>query len=260
MRKRKELYEESQKHGKGVKILHELCAYTPKEVYHLLNNNSRVKNWFFIIGNHYYPNPSKKVLLLYPCSTVKPFWKSRLYKALNKTLEEFSKYRKYIHLVTISEPFGLIPEEFYGEKGENYNWDDEWYDVPGLFEWWVKKHKLPYEKEYLEKSIEIIAKNVSKYLYKTKNVYKERIAFVRTYSSSLKQKDDHTHRRIIEAASKISGVKVKILPPKRIVKRIVDKKGRFAWDMYGVAHPDAQKYLKRVLEQVIKREFCSRFS
>ena len=58
----------------------------------------------------------------------------------------------------------------------------------------------------------------------------------------------------------MSGVKVKILPPRKIVKRIVDKRGKFAWDMYGVAHPDAQKYLKRVLEQVIKREFCGRFS
>jgi len=244
---------ESTKKGIDVRIPLELCAYTPKEVYDLLINNQRIKSWFTIIGNHYYPDLSKKILLLYPCSTTKPFWKSRSYKVLYKTLSELSQYRKSIHLVTISEPFGLIPEDFYGKKGEGYNWDDEWYDVPGLFEWWVKRKKLPYEKEYLDKSIEIIAKNIAQYLEKTKDIYKKRIAFVRTYSSSLKKKDDHTHRRMIEAASKIAGVKVDILPSRYLVKKIVKKHGKFAWDMYGVAHPEAQEYLKRHLKSAIKR-------
>ncbi|USG99383.1 DUF5591 domain-containing protein [Thermococcus argininiproducens] len=252
--KKEELYLTlSKKKGKNVQILPELCAYTPREVYNLLLTSERIKNWFKIVGNHYYPNSSKKILLLYPCSTIKPFWESRSYKALFETLKEFSEYRNYIHLVTISEPFGLIPEDFYGKKGDGYNWDDEWYDVPGLFEWWVKRHGLSYEKEYLDKSIEIIAKNVAQYLKKTKDIYKVRIAFVRTYSSSLTKKDDHTHCRMIELASKISGVKVKILPPKNLVKKIVSTHGRFAWDMYGVAHPEAQEYLRQYLKRAIKR-------
>ncbi|MCD6357359.1 MAG: DUF5591 domain-containing protein, partial [Thermoproteales archaeon] len=226
---------ESIKRGKNVKILPELCAYTPREVYELLLTNNRIKSWFKIIGNHYYPeDPSKKILLMYPCSTIKPFWESRSHKALFKTLKNLSEYRKYIHLVTVSEPFSLIPEDFYGKKTQEYNWDDEWYDVPGLFEWWVKKNGLPYEREYLDKSIKIIAENIAKYLEKTKNLYKVRIAFVRTYSSALEKKDDHTHRRMIELASKISGVKVKILPSKYLVKKIVKKHGKFAWDMYGI--------------------------
>lgn len=246
-------YEISMKKGKNVKILPELCAYTPREVYELLLTNNRIKSWFKIIGNHYYPDQSKKILLLYPCSTTKPFWESRSYKALFNTLGELSQYREYIHLVTISEPFGLVPEDFYKKKGEGYDWNNEWYDVPGLFEWWVKRKKLPYEKEYLDKSIEIIAKNIAQYLEKTKDIYKKRIAFVRTYSSSLKKKDDHTHRRMIEAASKIAGVKVDILPSRYLVKKIVKKHGKFAWDMYGVAHPEAQEYLKRHLKSAIKR-------
>lgn len=244
---------ESVKRGKGVKILPELCAYTPREVYNLLTRNERIKTWFKIIGNHYYPDPSKKILLLYPCSTTKPFWKSRSYKALFRTLDELSEYRKYIHLVTISEPFGLVPEDFYGRKGEGYNWSDEWYDVPGLFEWWVRRNGLPYEEEYLDKSIEIIAEDVAQYLTKTRDIYKERIAFVRSYSSSLERKKDHTHRRIVELASEISGVKVKILPSRYLVKKIVEKYGRFAWDMYGVAHPEAQQYLKTHLKESIKK-------
>ncbi|AJC72673.1 hypothetical protein X802_02835 [Thermococcus guaymasensis DSM 11113] len=254
---RNELYVESSKHGKGVKILPELCAYTPREVYELLERNERIHSWFSIIENQYIPPNSKKILLLYPCSTVKPFWESRAYKALFNTLSKLS-HRDLIHLVTVSEPFGVIPEEFYGMKGDGYNWKDEWYDVPGLFEWWVRKHKLPYEEEFLEQSINILAKNVAKYLEKTKSHYKAKIAFVRTYSSSLKLKKDHTHRRIIEKASALSGVKVKLLPPKRLIARIVKKHGRFAWDMYGIAHPEAQEYLryylKKTIEQVINHE------
>jgi len=244
---------ESIKHARNVKILPELCAYTPKEVYELLVTNERIHSWFQIIGNHYYPDPTKKILLLYPCSTTKPFWESRSYKALEGTLKKFSKYRKYIHLVTVSEPFGLIPEEFYGIKGDGYNWKDEWYDVPGLFEWWVKKHGLPYDRQYADRSIEIIAHSIAHYLKKTENSYKVRIAFVRTYSSTLKKKDDHTHRRMIELASWISGVTIKLLPSKYLIKKIVDKYGRFAWDMYGIAHPEAQKYLEWHLKHAIKR-------
>ncbi|WP_297093057.1 DUF5591 domain-containing protein [Thermococcus sp.] len=243
----------SLRHAKNVKILPELCAYTPKEVCELIQNNSRIQNWFQFISTEYLPPSEKKILLLYPCSTVKPFWESRSYRVLFKTLNSLGKYSKYIHLVTISEPFGLVPEEFYGKKGTWFNWKDEWYDVPGLFEWWVRKYKLPYERECVDRSIEMISSSIAKYLKRTKNHYVFRIAFIRTYSSTLKQKPYHTHRRMMELAVKTSGVDVEILPTKQMIESIVSKHGRFAWDMYGIAHPDAQEYLKHYLIKAITK-------
>ena len=182
--------------------------------------------------------PKKKVfLLLYPCSTVKPYSESRSYKALFKTLSQVMNERgKKIHLVTVSEPFGLVPEELY-EKFQ------VWYDCPGLFEWWVKKHKLPYSDKYLEKCIEILATCISKFLIRTEDYYRGRLAFIRTFSSSLKRKKDHTHVRILERAVELSGIDIEILPDKNWVTDIVSSRGRFAWDMYGVAHPKAQNFL-----------------
>ena len=250
----KEIYtSQTKKHARDVYIPYELCAYTPKEVYALIRNNKRVTYWLKFISNIYNPPPDKKILLLYPCSTVKPFWESRAYKQLFKTLKSLGEYRYMIHLVTISEPFGLVPEEFYGKKNGWYNWDDEWYDVPGLFEWWVKKYKLPYEKEYVNKSLEIIGESVSHYLQRTKNKYSYRIAFVRTFSSTINKKFDHTHRRIIEYATKKSGTHVDILPSKSEVKDIVYTSGKFAWDMYGISHPRAQEYLKMHLIEAINK-------
>jgi hypothetical protein len=56
---------------------------------------------------------------------------------------------------------------------------------------------------------------------------------------------------MIEKAAKIAKLNVKILPDKRLISRIVSLHGRLAWDMYGVAHPLAQKYLLKYLKSVL---------
>lgn len=254
--RRDEIYEKvSLKHAKGVKIKRSLCFYNPQEVYMALTYNAEVKKWLKFITNHYIP-PKAKVLLIYPCSTEKPYHKSRSYRRLFSTLSKLRKERKEVHLVTISEPFGLIPEEFYGKKNDWHDWEDIWYDCPGLFEWWCRKYGQSYSKEYLEKCIRILATYVAKFFIKAKvrRSYSKIVAFVRTFSSGLKTKDDHTHRRIIESAARIAKVHVDLLPPKHIVAEIVLKRGRFAWDMYGVAHPIAQDYLLKYLKKVLKDE------
>jgi len=253
---RREIYKKiSFKRANGVNIEYSLCFYNPQEVYKALKNNIEVKRWLRFISNHYNP-PKAKVFLIYPCSSEKPYYKSRSYKALFNTLSKLGEKRKEIHVVTISEPFGIIPEEFYGKKTRWHDWEKRWYDCPGLFEWWCKKHGQNYSLEYLEKSIQILAYYVAKFLKKVQvnKINSRIIAFVRTYSSSLEIKKDHTHRRIIELASKIANVDIDILPPKHVVKKIVSERGRFAWDMYGVAHPIAQNYLLRYLKNLLQDE------
>ena len=255
--KRDEIYEKvSLKHANGVRIKRSLCFYNPQEVYIALKNNIEVKKWLRFISNHYIP-PKAKVLLIYPCSAEKPYHKSRSYKILYNTLAKLEEKRRKIHIVTISEPFCLIPEEFYGKRNAWHDWEDSWYDCPGLFEWWCKKYGQPYSKEYLEKCVQILATHVAKFFMKakTRKSYSKIVAFVRSYSSGLKVKDDHTHRRIVELAAQIAKVRVDILPPKQVVAEIVLRKGRLAWDMYGIAHPMAQDYLLKYLKKVLKNEY-----
>lgn len=189
-----------------------------------------------------YKPEKKDILLIYPCSTVKPYNKSRSYKRLYSHLQQLNGTREKIQVMTISEPFGLVPEEHYN----NF----QWYDCPGLFEWWCKKHGQEFDKEYLDKSLEILADNIGLYLSKSleKKIYKKIIAFVRTYSSNLAQKPDHTHRRMLELASKKYDLNIEILPSKKQVRDLVRKRGEFAWDMYGVAHTYMLQFLIHKLE------------
>lgn len=239
---RHQLYQQiSSKVGKDVRIKKSLCFYNPKEVYHGLQKNSDIKKWHQFMSQKY--NPKKKdYLLIFPCSTVKPYNKSRSYQQLFQHLDKLNGKRHKVQLMTISEPFGLVPEEYYPKF--------KWYDCPGLFEWWCNTHDQDFDKEYLEKSMEIIAGNIGRTLRraKRKRRYKKIIAFVRTYSSSLKEKIDHTHKRMLEIASEMYNLNIEILPTKNQVKNLVKTRGSFAWDMYGAAHPFMLKHLVYKLE------------
>jgi archaeosine synthase len=251
-----EIYENiSLKRAKGVVIERSLCFYNPYEVYKALTSNEEVLKWLEFISNHYVP-PKAKVLLIYPCSAEKPYHESRSYKRLFKTLSKLGERRGEVHVVTISEPFGLVPEEFYGKEVPWHDWSNSWYDCPGLFEWWCKRHGQPYSREYLEKCVQILASYVAKFFKKAKALksYSKMIAFVRTFSSGLEVRADHTHRKIVELAANAAGVTIELLPPKEVVAEIVSKRGRLAWDLYGVSHPIAQEYLFNYLEGLLKDE------
>jgi len=242
-----ELYQNvSSKKAKGVVIKRSLCFYNPTEVLAALEHNDDVRSWLSYVGNHYIP-PTKDILLVYPCSTEKPYHKSRSYRQLFDTLSRLGPDRKRIHLMTISEPFGLVPEEFYATNSN-------WYDCPGLFQWWCAKYRQRYSKEDLNRCIEILAFHVARFLTKAKRrrSYKKMLAFVRTWSSSLQAKDDHTHRRILQKAASIADVRLEFCPRKRVVRRIVRKNGRLAWDMLGVAHPLAQEHLLNHLRKNLR--------
>jgi len=239
------LYEISKRKVVRGRLDPELCLYNPKEVYMALIHNERVKNWLKWIAYRYIPPKEKKILLLYPCSTIKPYTESRLYKRLFRTLGKLGSHRNLIHVVTISEPFALVPEEYY------IKWN-VWYDCPGLFKWWCSKHKQRYVKKYVDECIEILSKTIARYLLRTRSQYLFRMAFIRTCSSTLKINSDHTHRRMIELASSESDINVDLVPPESFVKELVDIRGRLSWDFYGVAHPMAQKYLYCLLSNIIK--------
>ena len=228
-----------------------LCFLNPKEVHQALVNNSEVKKWLDFISNHYTP-PTRKILLIYPCSKEKPYYNSRSYKKLFKTLQALGDLRKEVHLVTISEPFGIVPEEFYGKKCEWHDWEASWYECPGLMPWWCNKYGQTYSVEIANECINILADYVAKFLIKAKCKYSHIIAFVRSFTSNLHITDGLVHRKILERASYRAAVPIKVLPPREIVSEIVEKSGRYGWDMQGVAHPIAQNYLLRYLRGLLE--------
>lgn len=234
------------KRAHGVRIKPALCLYNPEEVYRALNKNKEIVSWLDYIAKDYRPEP-KQILLIYPCSADKPYTISRSYKRLFGTLDSLGEIRNNIHLMSISEPFALVPEEFYDKSTPAMDWSKFWYDCPGLFRWWCRSNGQPYSKEFLEKSIDILSTCVANFLGRVPNTYQHIVALVRTFSSSLQQKDDHTHRRIIEIAANKANVSVDILPSRQIVRRLVSQRGRFSWDMLGVSHPIVQQYLARYL-------------
>jgi archaeosine synthase len=246
----------SSKKGIGVAINPSLCFYNPHEVYHALTANKSVSKWLNYISNEYSPPTDKKTLLIYPCSTCKPYHKSRSYQTLFGTLSKLGEKRKQIHIVTISEPFGVVPEEFYGVKTLWHDWESDWYDCPGLFRWWCDKYHQEYEPKYADKCIDFLAEKVASFLRNadSEKCYSKKIAFVRSYSSQLKKASDHTHRRILEKACEISKTELVILPTLDVVSELVKSRGRFAWDMYGVSHPLAQEYLLSYLRRLSATE------
>lgn len=249
-----ELYRSiSAKRGNGVDIPRSLCFYSPSQVLSALRENREVTSWLKFISNHYVP-PKADVLLIYPCSADKPYYKSRSYETLFKTLEKLGERRRDVHVATISEPFGLVPEEFYRKKVGPRDWSRHWYDCPGLFEWFCDKHGIEYSEQDFESSVEILGRNVGAFLKKVRKrkSYNSILAFVRTYSSTLQNKRDHTHHRIIEIASEESGVEVKVRPTRRMVSSLVSERGRLAWDMYGVSHPIIQEDLLRELKSNLR--------
>jgi len=225
-----------------------IILVSPEEVLEALRNSGPIRDWLEFIAHDYEPPEGKRLLLLYPCSSIKPYSASRLYRTLYSTLEKLGPLRNEIHVISVSEPFGLVPEDLYGKMDAL-----GWYECPALFRWWCQKHKVPYRPEVVRECLSILANYVAAYFSRTRDHYEYRLAFVRTYSSGLRRTLSHTHAIIIEEASRISGVDVELAPPTDVIINIVKTRGRLAWDFYGVAHPMAQEFLLRRLEELLNQ-------
>lgn len=234
----------------------ELILRNPLEVYRALMSNEKIRKWHTFISEHYLPPRDKLLLLFYPCSAIKPYTASRSYRALFKTLAKLGSKRKLVHVITVSEPFALVPEEYYNRETEWHDWKHDWYDCPGLFEWWCKKYGEVYDRYYVEKCLDILSNVVAKFLKRLRvhRLLKDLllVGFIRTYSSSLRITLNNTHRIILEKAMKKSNTSITLLPSKSFIRSLIKRKGRVAWDFYGVAHPECQKYLLRKLRTMLK--------
>ena len=137
----------------------EVLAGTLKE----LASNPRVLEFIERVQNDY--TPPKRNLLLLPESHEKPFTQSKLYLKVREFLQEASLNPKY-HIVFISNVLGVCPEEL-AEEAPSFKLVGNWFPD--------------------EKTISRTARLVGHYLKRTREVYRQRIAYVRgSYVKSIR--------------------------------------------------------------------------
>lgn len=76
----------------------------------------------------YRPPPSKRILLLVPCSQRKPYRASRSHRRFASALEGVMGARR-VHVVSVSSPLGLVPQELEDVPPARH------YDIPVTGDW-----------------------------------------------------------------------------------------------------------------------------
>jgi hypothetical protein len=190
-----------------------LTAYTPGETVNLLNN-PKIKDWFAKIRNFKIPD-RYKIIILVPCAKTKPWGltrpkKSDLYNAYHRILEMQNngelQLSGQIYFVTISEPLGVVPQDF---------WDDfPQYDNPGLFKDPVmrsgglftkdypntplgKKEIIPFDEAAYNTAINLLATEIGSFIDNNKMPGRIFVSFVDDSSGKIKT----THSDMLDRAN-----------------------------------------------------------
>ncbi len=153
----------------------EMVAYTPGETLVLLKK-PEVILWHKNIVNFSVPDKHKQIILV-PCAKTKPWDKehskrSVSYRSYHEILDLSVKGEiPPVYFVTISEPLGVVPQDFWASFPQ--------YDNPGLFKEdylrtgmykndWIEKfgvrRQLPFDKNAYQESINILGHIISKFL------------------------------------------------------------------------------------------------
>ncbi|MFI5417727.1 MAG: DUF5591 domain-containing protein [Candidatus Lutacidiplasmatales archaeon] len=128
-------------------LLGELLRYADRDLYALLEERVPVvgsgSSTYVIVDSfrrpevrrfrerfltHYRPPPSKRVLLLVPCSRTKPYRSSRSHRRFARALEGLPTL-SLVHTVSVTSPLGLVPRELEDTFPARH------YDIPVTGEW-----------------------------------------------------------------------------------------------------------------------------
>ena len=194
------------------KLNKELTAYTPGETLKLLNH-PKIKEWFNKMRNFRIPD-NYKVIVLVPCAKTKPWGftrpkRSNLYNAYNNILE-MAKEGKLsingdIYFVTISEPLGVVPQDFWDEFPQ--------YDNPGLFKDPVmrsglftrdypntplgKKQIIPFDEGAYSTAIKTLGVEIGTFINNNNKPGRVFVSFVDDHSGKIKT----THSEMLDHAN-----------------------------------------------------------
>lgn len=226
---------------------------TPVETLDVLRDpTSDIRSWLSYIKNQYTPPDHTDILLLYPCASQKPIPESNTYQALAKTLSKYGPGdQQRIHVVTISEPMGLIPYEFQTGHG------DVWmYDNPGLFQWWCQENGTKWNRGAQQQCLQILGEHIAGFLDRAldNEWYDTHIACLRRMSANGNTSIDQTHRQMLETAEAITGIHIDWLPTEETLRALSDKQ-EHGWQMQGVAYEPVQSELSAALRKAIEEPY-----
>ena len=190
----------------------ELTAYTPGETVKLLTH-PKIKDWMEKMRNFTMPE-NFKLIVLVPCAKAKPWGsarpkKSDLYNAYHAILD-MVKNKKLsingdIYFVTISEPLGVVPQDFWDTFPQ--------YDNPGLFKDPVmrsgglftrdysktplgEKQIIPFDTDAYQKAIKSLSAEINNFLNKNNIPGRKFISFVDENTGNLT-----THAHMLNEAN-----------------------------------------------------------
>lgn len=193
----------------------ELTAYTPGETLKLLNH-PKIKEWFNKMRNFRIPD-NYKVIVLVPCAKTKPWGfdrpkRSDTYNAYHDILE-MAKDGKLsingdIYFVTISEPLGVVPQDFWDEFPQ--------YDNPGLFKDPVmrsglftsdypntplgKKQIIPFDEGAYSTAIKTLGVEIGAFMNNNKMPGRVFVSFLEDHSGKIKT----THSEMLDHANMLN--------------------------------------------------------
>jgi len=157
--------------------------------------------WQDYIQRFYTVPEGKDILLFIPCAFRKPYFKSKLHKAIMRTIKSIKNYEKLLkrlHFVVISSP-GVIPYEFVNMYPFNaYDWP-EWEET----------------KEIKDLYIKVTKERVLKYLKAHKEHYKTFLCYFKYDSESFVA---------IQDAAKELGIEIKNCLKKETYEKIKSEK------------------------------------
>lgn len=191
----------------------ELTAYTPGETVNLLNH-PKIVDWMKAVKNFKIPQ-EYKIVALVPCAKTKPWGANRpkssdLYNAYHAILELQKEgdlnARGKIYFVTISEPLGVVPQDFWDTFPQ--------YDNPGLFIDPVMrsgglftkdyertpiktKHIIPFDEAAYETAIQKLATTIEEFMNNNRAEGRVFISFVEDPSGRIKT----THSDMLDKAN-----------------------------------------------------------
>jgi hypothetical protein len=210
------------------KLDRELTAYTPGETVALLKN-PKIQDWFKKVSTFKVPDKYGLVVFV-GCAATKPWGmscvKGDFYPYYNQIRADVQAGRmKPLYFVTLSEPLGIVPEEYWGDEPEKLF---PQYDNPGLFndtvlqsgmttKAWEKsplgsKREMPFDKKSFDEAIKILGGVVGQFV--KNNSDHQFISFVEHADKSAS-----THSLMLDVAQQMSGVQIPRNPKKAAVGR-----------------------------------------
>lgn len=206
------------------------------------------------IFENYKVESKGSIALLLPCSKTKPYSLSPTTKSILKVVNEIQKSYKIknkIEIFIVSEPIGIVPLEM------QLKYPAASYDMilPGwlplnvankiergngekIFESLNNNHETKKNSSVDQQEIiDFLSIEIGKFLQKNSKRFHKIFAYVRS-----------THRKMIVKTENKYNLGIEIIPTKKQISKIREKKGQIYWTFQGLRSPLALKILKNKLK------------